>query len=198
MVSAATVEEAVRAAGKRVRELCLGNLGGLKPSQVAVLAPASAEGLWPVKFATIPLTRDFEEWRRDKGVLIVTLGRFKGLEADAVVIVKAALGEQLGDDQTRLDGLSQAHLVGQNTAALRNAPQREHHRVDLMRVGIYPSATLRRNLPPTLAGAAQTHEILGVDGWDAGALGRESISVRFVWWALNRSWVHDKSLVSEH
>ena len=73
-----------------------------------------------------------------------------------------ALGEQLSDDQTRLDGLSQAHLVGQNAAALRNAPQREHHRVDLMRVGIYLSATLRCNLPPTLAGAAQTHEILGV------------------------------------
>ena len=112
MVSAATVADAVRAAGKRVRELCLGNLGGLKPSQVAVLAPASAEGLWPVKFATIPLTRDFEEWRRDKGVLIATLGRFKGLEADAVVIVETPIRNKARRTTSRYVARSRAkHLL---------------------------------------------------------------------------------------
>ena len=112
MVGAATVEDAVRAAGKRVRELCLGNLGGLKPSQVAVLAPASADGLWPAKFATIPLTRDFEEWRRDKGVLIATLGRFKGLEADAVVIVEAPIRNEARQTTSRYVARSRAkHLL---------------------------------------------------------------------------------------
>ena len=112
VVSVATVADAVRVAGKRVRELCLGNLGGLKPSQVAVLAPASAEGLWPVKFATIPLTRDFEEWRRDKGVLIATLGRFKGLEADAVVIVETPIRNKARRTTSRYVARSRAkHLL---------------------------------------------------------------------------------------
>ena len=112
MVPVGTLREAVRATGKRIRELCLSNLGGLKPSQVAVLAPASAEGLWPKQFATVPLTRDFEEWREDKGVLIATWGRFKGLEADAVVIIETPMRNEARETTSRYVARSRAkHLL---------------------------------------------------------------------------------------
>ena len=73
-----------------------------------------------------------------------------------------AFGEQLRDDQAGFDGLAQAHLVGQDAAALRDATQSEHHRIDLMGIRVHVPATLRCNLSPPLAGAAQTHESLGV------------------------------------
>ncbi len=112
MVSVATVREAVRAVGERIRELCLGNRGGLKPSQVAVLAPASVEKLWPKQFATIPLTTDFEEWRQGEGVLIATWGRFKGLEADAVVIIETPMRNQARETTSRYVARSRAkHLL---------------------------------------------------------------------------------------
>lgn len=112
VVSVATVAEAVQVASKRVRELCLGNLGGLKPSQVAVLAPAAADAFWPVKFGTIRVTREFEEWRRGAGVLIATLGRFKGLEADAVVIVETPIRNKARRTTSRYVARSRAkHLL---------------------------------------------------------------------------------------
>ena len=112
MVPVGTLREAVRVAGERIRELCLSNRGGLKPSQVAVLAPASAEGFWPKQFATVPLTRDFEEWREDKGVLIATWGRFKGLEADAVVIIETPMRNEARETTSRYVARSRAkHLL---------------------------------------------------------------------------------------
>ena len=112
IISVATLREAVRAVGKRIRELCLRNRGGLKPSQVAVLAPASVEELWPKQFATIPLTRDFEEWRQDEGVLIATWGRFKGLEADAVVIIETPMRNEARETTSRYVARSRAkHLL---------------------------------------------------------------------------------------
>ena len=77
-----------------------------------MLAPAAAEGFWPIKFATIPLTRDFEEWRRGEGVLIATLGRFKGLEADAVVIVGTPMRNKARRTTSRYVARSRAkHLL---------------------------------------------------------------------------------------
>ena len=112
MVSVGTLSEAVQAAGRRVRELCLSNVGGLKASQVAVLAPASVDEFWPGRFATIPLTRDFEEWRQGKGVLIATWGRFKGLEADAVVIIETPMGNEARETTSRYVARSRAkHLL---------------------------------------------------------------------------------------
>jgi UvrD-like helicase C-terminal domain len=64
------------------------NAGGLKPYQVAVLAPGNTERDWPADFQTVPLTKDFDAWRKGKGVLIASWARFKGLEADAIVIVE--------------------------------------------------------------------------------------------------------------
>ena len=112
MVSVDTLREAVQAAGRRVRELCLSNVGGLKTSQVAVLAPAAVDEFWPDRFATIPLTRDFEEWRQGKGVLIATWGRFKGLEADAVVIIETPIGNEARETTSRYVARSRAkHLL---------------------------------------------------------------------------------------
>ncbi len=90
---APNIRDAFQQAGKRVREWCMPNAGGLKPHQVAVLAPASTERDWPANFQTVPVTKDFDAWRKGKGVLIVSSARFKGLEADAIVIV-----EMLGID----------------------------------------------------------------------------------------------------
>ena len=64
------------------------NLGGLKMHQVAVLAPGFTEDKWPAHFQTIPLTKSFEQWRKDECVLIASWSRFKGLEADAIIIVE--------------------------------------------------------------------------------------------------------------
>ncbi|MDE0660917.1 MAG: NERD domain-containing protein [Gammaproteobacteria bacterium] len=108
MVSAQTIGEAFRAAGKQVRELCESGKGGLKPSQAAVLAPAYTERDWPGKFGTIALTKDFDEWRRGEGVLIATWGRFKGLEADAVVIVETPMRNEARETTTRYVARSRA------------------------------------------------------------------------------------------
>ena len=36
----------------------------------------------------MPVTKDFDAWRKGKGVLITSWARFKGLEADAIVILE--------------------------------------------------------------------------------------------------------------
>ena len=59
----------------------------MKPSQVAVLAPGSQKENCPEKFGSVPMTTKFDEWRKDEGALLSSAKRFKGLEADAVVIL---------------------------------------------------------------------------------------------------------------
>ena len=64
--------------------------GKLKPSQVVVLCPnkkerSSIENLNVV--SGIEITEDIDAWRGDKGVLFSTVRSFKGLEADAVIII---------------------------------------------------------------------------------------------------------------
>ena len=73
-----------------------------------MLAPAYTERDWPGKFGTIALTRDFDEWRRGEGVLIATWGRFKGLEADAVVIVETPMRDEARETTTRYVARSRA------------------------------------------------------------------------------------------
>lgn len=89
IVRTRTLSAAFKEAGKRVRLLCMKNQGGLKMSQVAVLTPGFTERHWPAHFDTISLTQSFDEWRRGTGVLIASWSRFKGLEADAIVIIEA-------------------------------------------------------------------------------------------------------------
>ncbi|MGA9470808.1 MAG: ATP-binding domain-containing protein, partial [Terriglobales bacterium] len=63
--------------------------GGLKMSQVAILSPvryrnSAIVGLTGAKF---PLTEDLGDWRAGRGVLFSTIRAFKGLEADAIILM---------------------------------------------------------------------------------------------------------------
>lgn len=78
---------AFRLAGKRVREWVMPDAGGLDPSQVAVLAPSRAKDAWPAAFQNVPACAELGPWREGEGVLLATWARFKGLEADAVIVV---------------------------------------------------------------------------------------------------------------
>lgn len=74
------------AAEKQVKEWLN---AGLKPNQIAVITARSAEnGCLHGKgqFAGTVLTEDLARWRSGDGVLVSTVGRFKGLEADAMVL----------------------------------------------------------------------------------------------------------------
>jgi hypothetical protein len=111
-VRVANVRDAFQQAGKQVREWCMSNEGGLKPCQVAVLAPGNTERNWPTDFQTVHLTKDFEEWRNSKGVLIASWARFKGLEADAIVIVEMQAPDNAQERANRYVARSRAkHLL---------------------------------------------------------------------------------------
>ena len=88
IITAPNLDQAFREVAKKVRSWCPSTAGGLKNSQVAVLAPGQTEAKWPKDFQTVPATRNFNAWRRNEGVLITSWRRFKGLEADAIVIVE--------------------------------------------------------------------------------------------------------------
>ena len=112
-LSAPTVREAFQLAGKRVREWCMPGAGGLKASQVAVLVPSGSDKDWSAIFKTVTATSDFDKWRADKGVLIAPWRRFKGLEADAIVIVEeSAQSDHPHDRANRYVARSRAkHLL---------------------------------------------------------------------------------------
>jgi hypothetical protein len=64
--------------------------GGLRPEQIAILSPwrqvnSSLDGVDRV--AGQPLVADLAAWRGGRGILFATVRGFKGLEADALVIV---------------------------------------------------------------------------------------------------------------
>jgi hypothetical protein len=60
--------------------------GRLKPNQIAILTPQEPGGDWPKQFGTIPLGDDFDRWRRGECILLSSHRRFKGLEADALIL----------------------------------------------------------------------------------------------------------------
>ena len=88
VVRARTMQDAFRKARQCVLQLCQSGQGGLARSQVAVLVPSVSGVTLPTRFGTVPLTQELREWNEGKGVLITSWKRFKGLEADAVVIVE--------------------------------------------------------------------------------------------------------------
>ena len=107
-----TLADAFREAGRRVRNLCMPNLGGLKFSQIAVLAPGFSRDDWPAHFGAIPATKSFEEWGEDKGVLIASWHRFKGLEADAIVTIETPVRDDARERVNRYVARSRAkHLL---------------------------------------------------------------------------------------
>ena len=87
------------------------NAGGLKRSQVAVLAPGTSEREWPKDFQTVALTQNYEAWRENKGVLLTSWAKFKGMEADAVVIVETASPDDEGERVNRYAARSVSGLL---------------------------------------------------------------------------------------
>jgi hypothetical protein len=64
--------------------------GNLKPSQIAILSPNKKErsSISDLNAAQgIKITEDIDAWREDEGVLFSTVKSFKGLEADAVLLI---------------------------------------------------------------------------------------------------------------
>ena len=82
-----------------VGELSNQKTGGLDPSQIAILVPGYPVDDLPVKFKRIKATRDLDAWRNNKGVLIETQARFKGLEADAVIILTSPVDQARGKER---------------------------------------------------------------------------------------------------
>lgn len=78
--------DVVKATQKIVQDWCLRERGGLNHSQVAILVPSLKQPSWPEKFGNIPIVTDQQAWREGKGILLETHRRFKGLEADAIVL----------------------------------------------------------------------------------------------------------------
>ena len=53
-----------------------------------MFAPSQLESKWPEKIKTLEFTKNYEKWRKGEGVR--PWGRFKGLEADAIVIIESS------------------------------------------------------------------------------------------------------------
>jgi hypothetical protein len=71
---------------KVVQGWCLRERGGLEPKQVAILTHRNNHKEWPKSFGNLRVYRSFDAWRENKGVLLATHRRFKGLEAAALVL----------------------------------------------------------------------------------------------------------------
>jgi hypothetical protein len=62
---------------------------GLKPNQIAVVTAKRPEAgclHGKANLAGVPLTENLAQWRAGKAILVSTVGKFKGLEADAMVL----------------------------------------------------------------------------------------------------------------
>jgi hypothetical protein len=76
---------------------------------VAVLAPGDTIRVWPKDFQTITATRSFDAWHDDEGILITSWRKFKGLKADAIVIIDSPKKQQA-------DGLTAHRYVARSRA----------------------------------------------------------------------------------
>ena len=135
VIPARIIKDACRTAKQRVLQLCQAGQGGLARSRVAVLVPSVWDDPLPTHFGAVPLTQELREWNEGKGVLITSWKRFKGLEADAAVIIEtpARTGDNARANANRYVARSRAkHLltvievpVGEVTAAVRDAAVRQ-------------------------------------------------------------------------
>jgi len=111
-IQARSLHEGFAKAGKQVREWCMPGAGGLRTSQVAVLASGSSEQEWPSDFQPVLATRNFNQWRKNKGVLLSSWSRFKGLEADAIVVLETPFPDGGRENVNRYVARSRAkHLL---------------------------------------------------------------------------------------
>lgn len=101
ILTAASRAQMMALVEKQVLEWCMPGHGGMSPSRVAILTPFETDDLspdWPSDFKGIKLTKGFQHWRQGKGVLLESWRRFKGLEADALVI--AGVDDSVGEHGT--------------------------------------------------------------------------------------------------
>lgn len=88
-VVAPTREEQVKAVNAQVAEWT-SNTGKLRPDQIAVVTRGKIEKSSVAKersFAGISTVENLESWKNGEGLLVASLYRFKGLEADALILV---------------------------------------------------------------------------------------------------------------
>ncbi len=112
ILEAKSISDGFKQAGKIVKDWCIAIHGGLKQSQIAVLAPGFSEREWPKDFHSLPVTLDFDKWRNNEGVLISSWGRFKGLETDAAVIIETPMADVELENANRYVAHSRAkHLL---------------------------------------------------------------------------------------
>ena len=90
ILPAADVNAAMQKASKKVQEWIAAGKGGIKYSQVAVLAPSMMHKRISAKIGNVPTTRSFNAWRKNEGVLFTSTKLFKGLEADAILIIESS------------------------------------------------------------------------------------------------------------
>ena len=86
VVEAANAEDVIRRTRQQILEWCEHDRGAISPSRVAVLVADGRLEAWPKEFGTTKLVRGLNGWRAGKGALLSSARRFKGLEADAIVI----------------------------------------------------------------------------------------------------------------
>ncbi len=86
IVAATSDADVVKRTREQILDWCMRERGGLAWNKAAVLTPTEPGKEWPANFGIIALTDSFDQWRAGKGVLLSTCRRFKGLEADALVL----------------------------------------------------------------------------------------------------------------
>lgn len=65
------------------------NSGRLEPKKIAIVSAGAIEKSCMVgerRIGNIPITQSISEWRNGKGILLTTVRKFKGLEADAMIL----------------------------------------------------------------------------------------------------------------
>lgn len=92
-------QSAFRMAGQIVKDLCRPDKHGLKSSQIVILTPGYARKHWPNKAGESDIVDAINQWRNNKSVLVASLHQFKGLEADAVILLSPSLSETGRDYQ---------------------------------------------------------------------------------------------------
>lgn len=86
IIAAATLEAQKKAMEKQLKDWLH---AGMKPEQIAVVAARTMEACCAAglqKIGGISITESLDEWRAGKAILRTTLGKFKGLEADAIIL----------------------------------------------------------------------------------------------------------------
>ena len=87
IIIAPTLEAQKKAMEKQVKDW---SQAGMKPNQIAVVAARTLEASCAAglqRIGGIAVTDSLDDWRAGKAILRTTLGKFKGLEADAMVLI---------------------------------------------------------------------------------------------------------------